>query len=137
MAEGISLSRVLVFPISVPVLSLSALLVQTAMAGEAGAAAVELKERFRGCLLGLAVGDAVGTTVDGKKRGSFTPLTDMVGGGRYRLLPGQVGGSPSVFSAFLFDSGKSTVFPYHPNAYFLLHYIHVPPVSGLMILAWL
>jgi ADP-ribosyl-[dinitrogen reductase] hydrolase len=59
------------------------------MAGEAGAAAVELKERFRGCLLGLAVGDAVGTTVDGKKRGSFTPLTDMVGGGRYRLLPGQ------------------------------------------------
>ena len=117
--------------------SLSALLVQTAMAGEAGAAAVELKERFRGCLLGLAVGDAVGTTVDGKKRGSFTPLTDMVGGGRYRLLPGQVGGSPSVFSAFLFDSGKSTVFPYHPNAYFLLHYIHVPPVSGLMILAWL
>ena len=106
------------------------------MAGEAGAAAVELKERFRGCLLGLAVGDAVGTTVDGKKRGSFTPLTDMVGGGRYRLLPGQVGGSPSVFSAFPFDSGKLPVLPYHLNT-FPPPYIHVPRVSGLMILAWL
>ena len=45
--------------------------------------------RSRGALLGLAVGDAVGTTVEFKPRGSFTPLTDMVGGGPFRLLPGQ------------------------------------------------
>ncbi|MFC1695218.1 ADP-ribosylglycohydrolase family protein, partial [Pseudomonadota bacterium] len=38
-------------------------------------------DRFRGCLLGLAVGDAVGTTVEFQSRGSFKPLTDMVGGG--------------------------------------------------------
>jgi ADP-ribosyl-[dinitrogen reductase] hydrolase len=45
--------------------------------------------RLSGCLLGLAVGDAVGTTVEFKPRGTFTPLTDMAGGGPYRLLPGQ------------------------------------------------
>ena len=49
---------------------------------------VEL-DRFRGCLLGLAVGDAVGTTVEFQRRGSFSPLTDMVGGGPFRLKPGQ------------------------------------------------
>jgi ADP-ribosylglycohydrolase len=47
------------------------------------------KERFRGCLLGLAVGDAVGTSVEFRPRGSFEPLTDMVGGGPFQLLPGQ------------------------------------------------
>src|SRR5687768_12706280 len=46
-------------------------------------------ERFRGCLLGLAVGDAVGTTVEFRARGTFEPLTDMVGGGPFQLLPGQ------------------------------------------------
>src|SRR5512143_1568103 len=46
-------------------------------------------DRFRGCLLGLAVGDAVGTTVEFMPRGSFRPLTDMVGGGPFHLKPGQ------------------------------------------------
>jgi len=45
--------------------------------------------RFRGCLLGLAVGDAVGTTVEFKSRGSFPPVTDMVGGGVFGLKAGQ------------------------------------------------
>ncbi|MGU9854219.1 ADP-ribosylglycohydrolase family protein [Pseudomonas koreensis] len=48
-----------------------------------------LSERYRGALLGLACGDAVGTTVEFKPRGSFQPLTDMVGGGPFRLKPGQ------------------------------------------------
>ena len=46
-------------------------------------------DRFRGCLLGLASGDAVGTTVEFRPRGSFDPLTDMVGGGPFGLQPGQ------------------------------------------------
>lgn len=45
--------------------------------------------RSRGCLLGLAVGDAVGTTVEFRARGSFPPVTDMVGGGPFDLKPGQ------------------------------------------------
>ena len=45
-------------------------------------------DRFLGCLLGLAVGDAVGTTVEFKPRGTFTPLTDMVGGGPFHLPVG-------------------------------------------------
>ena len=48
-----------------------------------------LQDRFRGCLLGLAVGDAVGTTVGFMARGSFPPVTDMVGGGPFGLAPGQ------------------------------------------------
>lgn len=48
-----------------------------------------LLERFRGCLLGLAVGDAVGTTVEFQPRGSFSPVADMVGGGPFQLAPGQ------------------------------------------------
>lgn len=51
--------------------------------------APDLSDRFRGCLLGLAVGDAVGTTVEFQRRGSFEPLTDMVGGGPFGLEPGQ------------------------------------------------
>lgn len=48
-----------------------------------------LKDRFRGCLLGLAAGDAVGTTVEFRPRGSFAPLTDMTGGGPFQLRAGQ------------------------------------------------
>lgn len=46
-------------------------------------------DRFLGCLVGLAAGDAVGTTVEFKERGEFEPLTDMVGGGPFCLKPGQ------------------------------------------------
>ena len=46
-------------------------------------------ERFRGCLLGLAAGDAVVTTVEFRRRGSFEPLKDMVGGGPFALAPGR------------------------------------------------
>ena len=46
-------------------------------------------ERFRGCLLGLAAGDAVGTTLEFKAPGTFTPIDDMVGGGPFGLKPGQ------------------------------------------------
>lgn len=49
----------------------------------------EVRDQFLGCLLGLAVGDAVGTTVEFKPRGSFAEVTDMVGGGPFGLLPGQ------------------------------------------------
>ena len=49
----------------------------------------DLLDRFRGALLGLAVGDAIGTTLEFEPRGSFEPITDMVGGGPFGLAPGQ------------------------------------------------
>lgn len=49
----------------------------------------EERNRFLGCLLGLACGDAVGTTVEFRLRDSFEPVTDMVGGGPFSLKPGQ------------------------------------------------
>ncbi len=52
-------------------------------------AALTTEARFTGCLLGLAAGDAVGAAVEFKARGSFAPLTDMVGGGPWSLAPGQ------------------------------------------------
>lgn len=45
--------------------------------------------RFAGCLLGLACGDAVGTTVEFSPPGTFTPVTDMVGKGPFGLKAGQ------------------------------------------------
>ena len=52
--------------------------------------AVSLRERVLGSLLGLAIGDAVGTTVESMPPGSFEKVTDMQGGGKFSLQPGQV-----------------------------------------------
>ena len=48
-----------------------------------------LLDRYRGALLGLAAGDAVGTTLEFKPPGSFEPITGMVGDGPFGLAPGQ------------------------------------------------
>ncbi len=45
-------------------------------------------ERYRGSLLGLAVGDALGAPLEGLPPGSFTPVADMMGGGFHGLEPG-------------------------------------------------
>jgi ADP-ribosyl-[dinitrogen reductase] hydrolase len=45
--------------------------------------------KYLGCLIGLAIGDAIGTTVEFSPRGSFEPMTDMIGGGPFELLAGQ------------------------------------------------
>ncbi len=45
--------------------------------------------RYRGALLGLAAGDAVGTALEFRQPGSFEPIQDMVGGGPFGLKPGQ------------------------------------------------
>ncbi len=47
------------------------------------------KDRSMGSLFGLAVGDALGTTLEFERPGTFEPLTDMVGGGPFRLQPGE------------------------------------------------
>ena len=47
------------------------------------------RNRYRGCLMGLATGDAVGTTVEFEPPGTFPPVTGMDGGGPFGLEPGQ------------------------------------------------
>ncbi len=47
------------------------------------------RDRFRGCLLGLAAGDALGTALEFKRPGTFQPIHDMIGGGPFGLKPGQ------------------------------------------------
>ncbi|MCK6445276.1 MAG: ADP-ribosylglycohydrolase family protein [Planctomycetes bacterium] len=50
---------------------------------------MELRARYRGCLVGLAVGDALGTTLEFSPPGTFAPIDDMLGGGPFGLAPGE------------------------------------------------
>jgi ADP-ribosyl-[dinitrogen reductase] hydrolase len=50
---------------------------------------LSLKDRFAGSLAGLTNGDAVGTTVEFRSRGTLAPVIDMVGGGSFDLTPDQ------------------------------------------------
>ena len=50
---------------------------------------METIARYRGSLLGLAVGDALGTTLEFRPPGTFAPIEDMLGGGPFRLKPGE------------------------------------------------
>jgi ADP-ribosyl-[dinitrogen reductase] hydrolase len=48
-----------------------------------------MRDKYRGALLGLTVGDALGTTVEFGPPGTFTPVIDMIGGGPFDLKPGE------------------------------------------------
>lgn len=54
-----------------------------------GCSTADICGRAIGAMIGLAVGDAIGTTLEFKTRDSYEPLTDMVGGGPFKLKPGQ------------------------------------------------
>ena len=47
------------------------------------------KDKAKGAFFGLAVGDALGTTLEFKERDTYEHITDMVGGGPFRLKPGE------------------------------------------------
>lgn len=47
------------------------------------------RNRALGALLGLAVGDALGTTIEFSPRDTYPPVVDMVGGGPFGLKPGE------------------------------------------------
>jgi ADP-ribosyl-[dinitrogen reductase] hydrolase len=47
------------------------------------------QERYRGAMMGLAVGDALGVPAEFKPRGSFPKVTEMIGGGPFLLNPGE------------------------------------------------
>jgi ADP-ribosyl-[dinitrogen reductase] hydrolase len=50
---------------------------------------MDISDRAQGCLLGLAVGDALGATLEFATRDSLPRHTEMTGGGPHRLAPGQ------------------------------------------------
>lgn len=58
-------------------------------ANSAGTAPERIRDRCCGALLGLAVGDALGATLEFRSPGTFEPLTDMSGGGPWGFQPGQ------------------------------------------------
>ena len=49
---------------------------------------MEMLDRYRGSLLGLAVGDALGAAVEFQEPGTFAPVLDMRGGGPFGLEAG-------------------------------------------------
>lgn len=49
----------------------------------------EIEDRAVGAMLGLAIGDALGTTLEFAARDSKPRLTEIAGGGPFRLEPGQ------------------------------------------------
>lgn len=51
--------------------------------------ATAVLDRATGCLLGLAVGDALGTTLEFTRRDSRPHHTEMLGGGPFGLQPGE------------------------------------------------
>lgn len=50
---------------------------------------MELIDRYRGSLFGLAIGDALGGPLEYKEPGTFDPVDDMTGGGVFKLRPGE------------------------------------------------
>ena len=52
-------------------------------------AEIPMRDRFRGCLIGLSAGDALGTALEFQPPGTFEPIDDMVGGGLLGLEAGQ------------------------------------------------
>ncbi len=59
--------------------------------------------------MGLAAGDALGTTLEFKPPGSFEPINDMIGGGPFRLKPGQWTDDTSMalcLAASLIEKGR-------------------------------
>jgi ADP-ribosyl-[dinitrogen reductase] hydrolase len=66
-------------------------------------------DRYRGCLLGLAIGDALGAPVEFKVRGTFPPIKAFSRGGAFNLRPGEWTDDTSMalcLGASLVESGK-------------------------------
>lgn len=73
-----------------------------------------LYDRAYGCLVGLAVGDALGTTLEFKQRDTYAHITDMVGGGPFNLEAGiwtdDTSMALALGEALLASAAKGSVF---------------------------
>lgn len=50
---------------------------------------MDLRSRYRGAMLGLAVGDALGASIEFSRYPHYAPVFELRGGGPHHLLPGQ------------------------------------------------
>ena len=50
---------------------------------------MDIRSRYRGAMLGLAVGDALGASIEFSCHPHYAPVFDLQGGGPHDLLPGQ------------------------------------------------
>jgi len=82
------------------------------------------REQFRGALIGLACGDAVGTTVEFQKRGSFPPVTDMVGGGPFNVKPGEWTDDTSMALCLATSLVETQTFDAHDQMERYLRWMH-------------
>ena len=66
-----------------------------------------MKNRQRGTLIGMAVGDALGAAVEFRSPGSFAPVTGYRDGGPHRLKPGEWTDDTSMALALADSMAKS------------------------------
>lgn len=87
---------------------------------------MSIKNKAIGSLVGLAVGDAIGTTVEFKERDTYPVLTDMIGGGAFNLNPGEWTDDTSmalclaeslISDAFDMDSQLANYYEWYQNGY--------------------
>jgi hypothetical protein len=69
-----------------------------------------------GALLGLAVGDAVGTTLEFKPRDTYELLRDMIGGGPFHLKPGEWANARCFYARFGYVRSLGDSQWRHPNS---------------------
>jgi ADP-ribosyl-[dinitrogen reductase] hydrolase len=70
---------------------------------------MKISDRYLGAVLGLAAGDALGTTLEFRPPGSFEPISDIVGGGPFGLEAGQWTDDTSMalcLAASLVETGR-------------------------------
>eukprot|EP01100_Stratorugosa_tubuloviscum_P015428 TRINITY_DN8901_c0_g1_i1.p1 TRINITY_DN8901_c0_g1~~TRINITY_DN8901_c0_g1_i1.p1 ORF type:complete len:427 (-),score=188.68 TRINITY_DN8901_c0_g1_i1:29-1309(-) len=85
----------------------------------------ELIEKYEGCLFGLAVGDALGTTLEGiLNPDQYQVISDLVGGGKFQVEAGQFTDDTST-ALILAESllQRKGFFPIDQNSKYLKWYL--------------
>jgi len=77
---------------------------------------MNLGERYWGCMLGQAVGDAMGSSLEFNYTGCFEPITEMIDGGPFSLNPGE-------WTIWLADLRPSYFFVTHGS--FTIHFFYL------------
>jgi ADP-ribosylglycohydrolase len=86
---------------------------------------MNIKDRFKGAMFGMAAGDALGTTVEFQSRGSFPLLTTIIGGGVFDLHPGDWTDDTSMGLCIAESLGKRKCFdPVHQMDLFVAWWAH-------------